>query len=82
MIIVLLAAALISFSISLLNGDADFVDPIIILLIVVLNALLGVIQESRAEKSLEALKKICSPTALVRRNGAVVADSIGGCCPG
>lgn len=71
MIIVLLAAALISFSISLINGDADFVDPVIILLIVILNSILGVIQESKAERSLEALKKIYAPTALVRRDGAV-----------
>lgn len=82
MIIVLLAAACISFSISLLNGDADFADPIIILFIVVLNALLGVIQESRAEKSLEALKKICSPTALVRRGGQITQIPTANVVPG
>lgn len=82
MIIVLLAAAAVSFGISLLNGDADFADPIIILVIVVMNALIGVIQESKAEKSLEALKKICAPTALVRREGAVASIPAAAVVPG
>lgn len=69
MIIILLAAAAISFFTSLLQGDADITEPVIILAIVVLNALLGVIQEKRAEKSLEALKKLSSPHACVLRSG-------------
>lgn len=72
MIIILLCAAVISFVTSLLQGDADFADPIIILVIIILNAVLGVAQESKAEKSLEALKKMTSPTAYVRRNGKVI----------
>jgi len=44
-------------------------DAIIILAVIILNAVIGVIQESKAEKSLEALKKLSSPTALVRRDG-------------
>ena len=69
MIIILLAAAAVSFITSIMQGDADITEPVIILAIVVLNALLGVIQEKRAEKSLEALKKLSSPHACVLRNG-------------
>lgn len=47
-------------------------DAIIILAVILLNATIGVIQESKAEKSLEALKKLSSPTALVRRDGIPV----------
>ena len=44
-------------------------DAVIILAVILLNAVIGMVQESKAEKSLEALKKLSSPTALVRRNG-------------
>lgn len=69
MIIVLICAALISFGISLLKGEADYIDPIIIFAIIILNAILGVIQEAKAERSLEALKKMAAPNALVLRDG-------------
>ena len=72
MIIVLLAAAAISFTVSLINGESDFADPAIILAIVILNAVLGVIQENKAEKSLEALKKMSAPTAKVIRDGKLI----------
>ena len=58
MIIILIIAAFISFFVSYLQGETDFVDPIIIFAIIILNALMGVIQEAKAEKSLEALKKM------------------------
>ena len=67
MIIVLLVAAAISFAISLISNDGDFIDPIIILVIVVLNAVIGVIEESRADNALEALKQMSAPTARIRR---------------
>ena len=69
MIIVLLFAAAISFFLSLIEGKADYADPIIILLVVTLNAILGVIQETKAEHSLESLKKLSAPHALVLRDG-------------
>jgi len=72
MIIVLLAAAAISLVLSILNGGGDFADPVIILAIVLLNAILGVIQENKAEKSLEALKKMSAPAAKVVRDGRLM----------
>lgn len=69
MVIILLIAATISFCVSVLSGDADYFDPIIILLIVMLNAMIGVFQESKAKKSLDALKKMSTPTVLVMRDG-------------
>ncbi len=69
MILVLLAAAAISFAVSLISKDGDFIDPIIILVIVVLNAVIGVIEESRADNALEALKQMSAPTAKIRRAG-------------
>lgn len=69
MILVLLCAATVSFLLSLLEGHADYADPVIILLVVTLNAILGVIQESKAEHSLEALKQLSAPHATVLRDG-------------
>lgn len=71
MIITLIVAALISFFVSLLHGELDFVDPIIILLIININAMLGILQETKAEKSLEALQKMSAPTALALRDGVI-----------
>ena len=71
MIITLIFAALVSFLVSLLHGELDLVDPIIILLIITLNAILGILQESKAEKSLEALQKMSAPTALVLRDHVI-----------
>lgn len=69
MILVLLAAAALSLLLSFVEGTADFTDPVIILIVVTLNAILGVIQETKAEHSLEALKKLSAPHAFVIRNG-------------
>ena len=82
MIIILLAAAAVSFITSIMSGDADISEPLIIIAIVVLNALLGVIQEQRAEKSLEALKKLSSPHARVVRSGNVLTIDASEVVPG
>jgi len=71
MIIVLICAAIVSLAVSYMDGNPDFVDPVIILMIIFLNAFLGVLQESRAEKALEALKKMAAPTAHVLRESRV-----------
>ena len=77
MIFILLAAAVLSIGVSLYNTlkngeNFDFADPIIILGVVILNAFIGTIQENKAEKSLEALKKMSSPTCTVRRDGQLL----------
>jgi len=69
MILVLLAAAVISYAVSAWEGEADYADSAIILLIVILNAVLGVIQEAKAERSIEALKQLSAPGAEVLRDG-------------
>ena len=68
-VIVLLIASGVSFATSFLEEHGDFADPIMILIIVILNAAVGVIQQRRAEHSLEALKNMSAPTAAVIRDG-------------
>ncbi len=70
MILILLVAAAVSFVIACMEGEpSGFFEPVLILLIVVLNAVLGVMQESKAEKALDALKDMSAPTARVIRDG-------------
>ncbi len=68
MIIVLIVAAAISGVVGYMEGEG-FTDAIIILAIVVLNAVIGVFQEAKAEKSLDALEKLSSPHCKVMRDG-------------
>lgn len=71
MIIILILAAIVSAIMAYIEGTSDYLDSIIILFIVVLNAIMGVAQETKAEKSLEALKKMSAPTAKVKRDGVI-----------
>ncbi|WP_341877279.1 cation-translocating P-type ATPase [Defluviitalea saccharophila] len=65
LIYVLLSAAVITVVIG------EYVDAIIILLVVILNAVIGVVQEYKAEKAIEALQKMTTPKSLVRRDGEI-----------
>ena len=71
MIIILIIASIISAGISYIEHSNDYVDSVIIIGIVILNAIMGVIQESKAEQSIEALQKLTAPQAKVKRNGQV-----------
>ena len=71
MLIILMVAALVSGLTSLLQGELHLTDTIIILIVVLLNAVLGVYQESKAEKAIEALQKMSAATSNVLRDGHV-----------
>jgi len=66
MIYILFAAAAISIFLN------ELTDAVIILIVVLLNAIIGVVQESKAEAALDALKSLSSPTAMVRRDGKIM----------
>lgn len=72
MLIILMVAAILSVGASALSGETDWADAIIILTVVLINSILGVVQESKAERAIAALQEISSPTCKVRRNGNMV----------
>ena len=72
MIIILIIASIVSAVISYIQGENDYIDSIIIIAIVMLNAIMGVVQEAKAEKSIEALKEMTPAKAKVIRNGQTI----------
>lgn len=71
MIIVLLIAAILSFATSIYQKESP-ADVFIILFVVILNSVLGVVQENKAEEAIEALKKMTASTSKVRRDGTTI----------
>lgn len=71
MIIILIVAALVSAVTSSFGGDGGYADVIIIMIVVLINAVLGVYQESKAEKAIEALQEMAASTTKVIRDGVL-----------
>lgn len=84
MIIVLLIAAIVSIIITIIDhgGFKEYAEAGIIFAVVILNCVLGVFQEGKAEKAIEALQVMSASTAKVRRNGVVLSIPAGELVPG
>ena len=79
MINILIIASIVSALVSKMQGENDYFDSIIIIAIVILNAIMGLVQEERAEKSIESLKKMTPEMAKVIRDGKteeVIAEEL------
>ena len=72
MLIILMIAAAVSALTGMLSGESEWAEVIIILAVVLLNAILGVVQESKAEAAIEALQTMTAATCKVLRDGKMV----------
>ena len=86
MVIILLIAALISLGLCIYNAvrgnEADWAEPVVIVAILLINAVIGMIQESKADAALEALKGMSAPSAKVWRDGTLTTVSANDLVPG
>ncbi len=83
MILILIAAAIVSFTIICVEKNwGELFEPALILIIVILNAVMGVYQEGKAEKALDALKNMSAPHARVIRDGAETVINASDLVPG
>ena len=82
MIIILIIASIISAVVSTMQGENDYIDSIIIIAIVILNAIMGVVQEAKAEKSIEALKQLTPLKSKVIRDATVSEINVEELVPG
>ncbi len=86
MVVILLVATLISLVVCIYNAvrgmEAEWAEPIVIVAIVIMNAIMGVVQESRADAALEALKTMAAPNAKVWRDGVLTTVSATELVPG
>lgn len=71
MIIILIISSIVSVIVSNMQGENDYIDSIIIIAIVILNAIMGLVQEAKAEKSIESLKKMTPQISKVLRSSKV-----------
>lgn len=83
MILILIAAAIVSFVVVIMEQNwGELFEPALILLIVILNAIMGVYQEGKAEKALDALKNLSAPHARVIRDGGETVIDAANLVPG
>ncbi len=71
MVIVLLVAAAISLALAIFGHEGDYLDAIMIMIIVIVNAILGFVQEYRAERAMAALRQMAVSMVRVRRDGQI-----------
>jgi Ca2+-transporting ATPase len=82
LIYVLLVAGIISLVSQFFTGEKHYIDAIVVFGVIILNAVIGTVQESQAEKAMEALLEMAAPKATVRRGGNIVTVPAGEIVPG
>ena len=83
LVLILLAAAILLFIVGAVDDDSGrFVDAILIFLIVLFNGALGFVQNYRAQRGIEALRKLSAPSAVYLRGGVVLTGDTAGLVPG